>query len=200
MNWRRLSADSGNWCGPANHRLFRRKRSTCFHWPMPWGPGDSGRPRGNWLRPMRLGPPSRNWMSFSAYSCGIRVRGNSRRRSGRLHCLPPTRWPRRWKSKTLPGIRLEARELHDTENVQAVRIVLEPGEPLKKHITPVDVFSTSCREEGVAEIGQEKQEVGADTLIDSPARIPHCWYNEGDADLALLVVKVPRPKESTKPP
>lgn len=50
----------------------------------------------------------------------------------------------------------------------------------------------------MVEIGDEKREVGADTLIDSPARIPHCWYNEGEANLAFLVVKVPRPKESIK--
>ena len=93
---------------------------------------------------------------------------------------------------------VQARKLYDTENAQAVHIVLEPGESLKKHITPVDVFLYVLQGRGVVEIGDEKREVGADTLIDSPARIPHCWYNEGEANLAFLVVKVPRPKESTK--
>ena len=93
---------------------------------------------------------------------------------------------------------VQARKLYDTENAQAVHIILEPGESLKKHITPVDVFFYVLQGRGVVEIGDEKREVGADTLIDSPGMIPHCWYNEGDVNLAFLVVKVPRPKESTK--
>ena len=48
------------------------------------------------------------------------------------------------------------------------------------------------------EIGEEKASVAADTLIESPARIPHRWINESDALLRVLVVKTPRPKEATK--
>ena len=48
---------------------------------------------------------------------------------------------------------------------------------------------------GVVEVGDEKEEVGANTLIDSPAKIPHCWYNESDSTLRVLVVKVPRQEE-----
>ena len=48
------------------------------------------------------------------------------------------------------------------------------------------------------EVGDEKQEVSQDTLIDSPARIPHCWYNESEDILRFLVVKVPKPMEETK--
>jgi len=51
---------------------------------------------------------------------------------------------------------------------------------------------------GIVEIGNEKQEVGPDTLIDSPAKIPHCWYNKGNEILRFLVIKTPRPTESTK--
>ena len=34
-------------------------------------------------------------------------------------------------------------KLYDTEHAQAIHITLEPGESLKKHITPVDVFLCS---------------------------------------------------------
>jgi len=51
---------------------------------------------------------------------------------------------------------------------------------------------------GVVEIGEEEKEVGPDTLIDSPARIPHCWYNRSDDVFRVLVVKIPRPTESAK--
>ncbi len=93
---------------------------------------------------------------------------------------------------------VEARKIYDTEHAQAVVITLKPGERLKKHITPVDVFFYVLEGRGIVEIGEEKQEVGADTLIDSPAKVPHCWYNQSDADLRVLVVKVPRPTSQTK--
>ena len=89
-------------------------------------------------------------------------------------------------------------KLYDTERAQAIHITLAPGESLKKHITPVDVFFYVLEGTGVIEIGEEKKEVGQDTLIDSPAKIPHCWYNNGDKILRILVVKVPRPTESTR--
>ena len=68
----------------------------------------------------------------------------------------------------------------------------------KKHITPVDVFFYVLEGVGIVEIGDEKKEVTKDELIDSPARIPHCWYNESDEAVRFLVVKVPRPTENTR--
>jgi len=94
--------------------------------------------------------------------------------------------------------RVKASKLYDTENAQVVHISLEPGQALKKHITPVDVFFYVLEGKGIVEIGDEKKEVGPDTLVSSPAKIPHCWYNEGESALRFLVVKVPRPKEMTK--
>jgi len=35
---------------------------------------------------------------------------------------------------------VRASKLYDTENAQVVHITLKPGQALKKHITPVDVF------------------------------------------------------------
>jgi mannose-6-phosphate isomerase-like protein (cupin superfamily) len=80
----------------------------------------------------------------------------------------------------------------------AVVITLKPGEALKKHITPVDVFFYVLEGSGVVEIGDEKQTVGKDMLIESPARIPHRWSNEGTSVFRVLVVKVPKPTEETK--
>jgi len=93
---------------------------------------------------------------------------------------------------------VDARKIYDTENAQAVHITLKPKESLKKHITPVDVFFYVLEGEGIVEVGDEKLKVGSDTLIESPARIPHCWYNESEGVLRILVVKVPRPTESTR--
>ena len=93
---------------------------------------------------------------------------------------------------------VDVRSISDQENAQVVHITLLPGEALKKHITPVDVVFYVLEGRGVVEIGDERQEVSADSLVESPAKIPHRWINESDAPLRVLVVKTPRPKESTK--
>ncbi len=93
---------------------------------------------------------------------------------------------------------VETRKFHENEFVQAVQITLKPGEQLKKHITPVDVFFYVLEGTGVVEIGNEKQTVSKDTYIDSPAKIPHCWYNESNQLLKVLVVKTPRPESKTQ--
>ena len=72
------------------------------------------------------------------------------------------------------------------------------NEFLKKHITPVDVVFYVLEGQGVVEIGEEKAQVEADTLIESPARIAHRWINESQKPLRILVIKTPRPKEATK--
>jgi len=93
---------------------------------------------------------------------------------------------------------VQASKIYDTENAQLVHITLQPGESLKKHVTPVEVLFYVLEGKGIIEIGEEKQEAGPDMLIESPARIPHCWYNESDSIFRVLVVKVPRPTEQTK--
>jgi quercetin dioxygenase-like cupin family protein len=93
---------------------------------------------------------------------------------------------------------VDARKIYDTPNAIAVVITLQPGEALKKHITPVDVFFYVLEGNGVIEIGNEKQTVGKDMLIESPARIPHKWTNESSSVFRVLVVKVPKPMEETK--
>ncbi|WP_218188130.1 cupin domain-containing protein [Desulfosarcina cetonica] len=62
----------------------------------------------------------------------------------------------------------------------------------------MDVFFYVLEGTGIVEIGSEKQAVSEDTLISSPAKIPHCWYNESQSTLRFLVVKTPKPVKSTK--
>jgi quercetin dioxygenase-like cupin family protein len=93
---------------------------------------------------------------------------------------------------------VDARNLSDTENAQVGHITLQPGQSLKKHVTPVDVVFYVLEGHGIVEIGDERKEVEADTLIESPARIPHRWLNESKGLVRILVIKTPRPKESTK--
>jgi quercetin dioxygenase-like cupin family protein len=92
---------------------------------------------------------------------------------------------------------VDVRLLYNTEHGQLIHITLEPGEELRRHITPVDVFFYVLEGSGVVEVGDEKQTVGPDTVIDSPAGIVHCWYNKGEETLRILVGKVPRPTTKT---
>jgi len=93
---------------------------------------------------------------------------------------------------------VDARSLSNTQSAQVVHITLQPGEALKKHITPVDVVFYVLEGRGVVEIGDERREVSADSLVESPAKIAHRWINESDAPFRVLVVKTPGPKEATK--
>ena len=93
---------------------------------------------------------------------------------------------------------VDVRNINDTESAQVVHITLQPGESLKKHITPVEVVFYVLEGQGVVEIGEERKEVGANTLIESPAKIPHRWINESKEMVRILVVKTPRPKEASK--
>ncbi len=93
---------------------------------------------------------------------------------------------------------VDARNISDTKNAQVAHITLQPGQALKKHITPVDVFFYILEGNITVEIGDERIVAGSDTLIESPAKIPHRLANEGNSPGRVLVVKTPRPTESTK--
>ncbi|HHS49704.1 MAG TPA: cupin domain-containing protein [candidate division Zixibacteria bacterium] len=93
---------------------------------------------------------------------------------------------------------VDVRKLYDTKHAMASHMTISPGQSLKRHTTPVDVFFYVLEGEGVVEVGDERETVGADTIIDSPADIPHCWFNESTAPLRILIVKVPRPTKPSK--
>ncbi|MFA5332751.1 MAG: cupin domain-containing protein [Methanoregula sp.] len=93
---------------------------------------------------------------------------------------------------------VDARKIYESPHAMAVVITLKPGESLKKHITPVDVFFYVLEGTGVVEIGDEHAVCTKDMLIESPAKIPHRWLNESALLFRVLVVKVPKPTEETK--
>jgi len=93
---------------------------------------------------------------------------------------------------------VDARKIYETPHAVAVVITLQPGEALKKHSTPVDVFFFVLEGTGIVEIGSEKATCTKDMLIESPARISHRWINESNAVFRVLVVKVPKPTGETK--
>jgi quercetin dioxygenase-like cupin family protein len=93
---------------------------------------------------------------------------------------------------------VDARKIYESPHAVAVVITLQPGESLKKHLTPVDVFFYVLEGSGIVEIGDEKQTVGKDMLVESPAKVPHRWINDSSEVFRVLVVKVPKPTEETR--
>jgi len=92
---------------------------------------------------------------------------------------------------------VDARSIYNHENARVIILTLQAGESLKRHITPVDVFFYVLEGEGTVEIGDEKKVIRKDTIVHSPSKIIHCWYNKSDQPLRILVAKTPNPKESS---
>ena len=93
---------------------------------------------------------------------------------------------------------VSAKPIYDSPHAMAVHITLQPGQALKKHATPVDVFFYVLEGTGVVEIGEEREAVTRDMIVESPARVPHRLSNDGGEVFRVLVVKVPKPTESTR--
>ena len=89
--------------------------------------------------------------------------------------------------------KVDVRKMYEKDSAQAMHITLKPGEALKPHITPVDVFFFVL--EGTPEIlvGKEKVMVEANSLVESPKDIVHCLYNNSEVQARILVVKAPKP-------
>lgn len=88
---------------------------------------------------------------------------------------------------------VDVRKLYDKESAQVVLITLEPGEGLKPHTTPVDVFFVVLEGTPVIQVGDEEEICEKDCLIESPANIIHNIYNPTQNVARILVVKAPRP-------
>ena len=84
-------------------------------------------------------------------------------------------------------------KLYDKESANVVHIQLNPGEGLKPHITPVDVFFYILEGTTTVQIAEEMVEVEKDSLVESPKGIVHSLYNKSDSVTRILVVKAPRP-------
>lgn len=87
---------------------------------------------------------------------------------------------------------VDARKIYQTQDADVIYMVLSAGQSLKRHTTPVDVFFYILEGKGVVEVGEEAQEVGADTVVDSPKGIPHLLRNTGEGVFRFLVVKLPK--------
>ena len=88
---------------------------------------------------------------------------------------------------------VDVRKLYDKESAQVVHITLQPGESLKSHKTPVDVFFVVLEGTPTILVGDEELVCEKDSLIESPANIVHNIRNASNSLTRILVVKAPRP-------
>jgi quercetin dioxygenase-like cupin family protein len=89
--------------------------------------------------------------------------------------------------------KIDVREMYNKESATAMLVALKPGESLKPHKTPVDVFFFIVEGRPTIHIGDESAVCEADTLVESPAGIVHFISNNTDNLARILVVKAPRP-------
>lgn len=94
--------------------------------------------------------------------------------------------------------KIDVRQMYNKDSAQVMIIALKPGESLKPHKTPVDVFFFIIEGRPTIHIGEESEVCEVDTLIESPSEIVHYISNSSNDLARILVVKAPRPTSITK--
>lgn len=85
--------------------------------------------------------------------------------------------------------KVDVRKIHGSAATEIVVISLEPGESLKKHLTPVDVLFYVLEGQGTVVIGDEQEKVEKNSLVQSPKNIPHLLINDSSSLFRVMVIK-----------
>ena len=94
------------------------------------------------------------------------------------------------------GWGVKGRPIIDMPEVGIVNLVLEPGEKVPSHKTPVDVLFQVVEGKGTVTIGDETQVVEAGDIVVSPLQIPHALEADQGCVFSVYVIKVPNTKSS----
>jgi len=92
----------------------------------------------------------------------------------------------------------QVNKMYDTDHALIMHMMLKPGQNLKPHFTPVDVAFYILEGTPTILVGEEKIQVKKDDIVESPKDIIHCIYNESDADIRVLVMKLPKPTAKSR--
>lgn len=105
-----------------------------------------------------------------------------------------------WKEQSIVETthKVDVRRLYDRESAQVMHITLKPGETLRPHITPVDVFFYVLEGAVDVRVGDETVTVPSDRLVESPKDIIHCLSNSSTTNARIMVVKAPKPVSSAR--
>jgi quercetin dioxygenase-like cupin family protein len=85
------------------------------------------------------------------------------------------------------------RKVMSTDDIAVANVVLEPGQVLPSHKTPVDVLFYVHSGSGYVVIDDENIEVSAGDMVPSPKNIPHGLKAGEESDFSVLVIKTPNP-------
>jgi quercetin dioxygenase-like cupin family protein len=85
------------------------------------------------------------------------------------------------------------RQLYDSPEAAVFHIQVSPGGSVTPHITPVDMEFYVLEGRGIFILGEEKRELEAGVLLQSPRGVPHGMTNPGPGTLRVLAIKNPRP-------
>ena len=86
---------------------------------------------------------------------------------------------------------IEARQVADTPGAVLMHLTIQAGQRVPPHAAAADVLFYVLEGHGVIECGDERAEVGPDTVVQSRAGGLHAVQNTGTDPLRLLVVKTP---------
>jgi len=84
---------------------------------------------------------------------------------------------------------VDVRKVHGSPSTDVIVITLQPGETLKKHVTPADVLFYVLEGTGMVVIGDEQENLEKDSLVESPKNVPHLLINDSDDVFRVMVIK-----------
>ncbi len=94
------------------------------------------------------------------------------------------------------GWGVKGKPIIDMPEIGIVNLVLEPGEKVPSHKTPVDVLFQIIEGNGLVTIGEEEQVVESGNIVVSPAHIPHALEANQGCTFSVYVIKVPNTVKS----
>jgi len=89
------------------------------------------------------------------------------------------------------GWGVKARPVVNIPEINIMNLVLEPGEVVPAHKTPVHVHFQVMEGKGTIVIGEESYAVGPGDIVFSPMQIPHAVKADYNERFSIFVIKTP---------
>ncbi|QAT39202.1 cupin domain-containing protein [Clostridium sp. JN-9] len=94
------------------------------------------------------------------------------------------------------GWGIKGKPIIDMPEIGIINLVMEPGEKVPSHKTPVNVLFQVIEGKGMITIGDETQIVEAGNIVVSPLQVPHALEANQDSVFSVYVIKTPNPQKS----
>lgn len=94
------------------------------------------------------------------------------------------------------GWGVKGKPVVDMPEIGIVNLVMEPGEKVPSHKTPVNVLFQVVEGKGSITIGDETQIVGEGDIVVSPLQILHGLEANQNSVFSVYVIKTPNPQKS----